>query len=150
MRKLLVFLWLASWLYLCLIPALEAGTASYAAWREAGCPSFESALPQGLCPPPSTFGRGFLMWLISAPLLAWALLRTPAKWPARITHIAWNSERPLFSLVSLLVYLGVVISVMIGAIRAPYAAAAISNAIALVPVIALGAWYRAAALSAEA
>ena len=50
---------------------------------------------------------------------------------------------------SLLVYLGVVISVLIGAIRAPYAAAAISNAIALVPVMALGAWYRAAALSAE-
>lgn len=149
MRKLLVFLWVATWAYLCLIPTLESGTASYLAWRDAGCPDFASSVPRAFCPRPEAAWRGMLLWLVSTPFLAWALWRTPRVWPARLSHRLWNPARTGLSLVSLFVNLAVLVSVWIGAQRAPYAAAAVSNYIALLPIALAGFWYRAVLLSAE-
>jgi hypothetical protein len=148
-RKLLVFLWLAFWLYLCLIPALESGSASYLAWREAGCPDFGSASPRAFCPRHNDLLRGLLLWAATAPFLGWALWRTPRNWPARLSRLTWNSAQPALSAGSLLLILAVMGSVLYGALHAPYAAAALSNFVALGPIAFLGFWYRAVLLSAS-
>jgi hypothetical protein len=148
-RKLLVFLWLALWLYLCLIPTLESGTASYLAWRDAGCPDFGGTVARPFCPAPASLFRSLLMWALTAPLLGWALWRTPRAWPAKLRHLGWNQARPLLSAGTLLLCLVVLGSVWIGALRAPFAAAAVSNYVALAPIALLAFWYRAVLLSAE-
>ncbi|RZA08856.1 MAG: hypothetical protein EOP11_03570 [Proteobacteria bacterium] len=150
MRRLLVFLWLATWAYLCFIPSLESGSASYLAWREAGCPklNFPAISEIPFCSPPHQTMRSFLLWIFTAPFLGWALWRTPRVWPQRITNFWWNKERQLLSVGSLALFVAVVFSIIVGAVWAPYAAAAVSNWTALVPVTMLALWYRAVLLSA--
>jgi hypothetical protein len=148
-RKWLVFLWLGFWLYLCLVPALETGTQSYANWRALSFTPNAACSAVELCPELlPRFLRGLLVWVISSPILAWALFRYPKKWPSPYRLALWNQERFSLSFVSGLMLLMVLASFLSSIQQAPYEAARITQGIAFLPVMLLGLIYRSALLSA--
>lgn len=138
---------MATWLFLCLIPWLESGTESYAAWRAAGCPL--PGVPGAAClPEQNHLARGLVLFLISAPFLAWALVRTPREWPAQLNFLWWNKEKPAFSLASAGLLAAVLASAALRGAQAPYASAHWTNGIALALILLAGVLYRAVHLSA--
>jgi hypothetical protein len=146
MRRWFIFLWSGFWLYLCLMPSLEQSTASYARWAHYGCPG-RNGLPgcaewEGL--------RDLGLWILTMPLLVWALSRYPRIWPAFYTRKFWDASRPMLSLSTALILAALLLSGAWGALHARMEAVYWTQGLALLPLLLLGLWYRAALLSAPA